>query len=203
MWELIKDHPGDVATWMSAFVAFMSAIATIWWPWITRPRPSWFPVLETDSDMRANPRLSGFDMFFPEINGVTIWPQRIIRMYNAGAAPAYGVFVEPKEAVVIEVGDADEQGSKAATDNVAMVPPGGFFYVALMHDRTLEDSFVRLYWSESPTSTAHMYVQEIPVTELSFGRVLRPSHMGPVAVREWKRRRLAPRRYPVDMGRQS
>lgn len=197
-----------VATWAGVVVAIIAAIAsailtgvTIWWPWHTRGRVAWFPVEETDTNLCPNPRLSGLKGFFVDVNGVTIWPQGIIRMYNSGDAAAYGITVEPDDAIVIEVGHDGEQGTRAASNCVPHLAPGDFFFIALITAPADRDSFVLLHWSESPTNAGHTYVQEIPASGSGVGLSRRPKRMRRAAADEWRRNRPNPHRRPVDTDR--
>lgn len=194
-------QPTDVISAICAVVSTFMAGTTILWPWITRPRPAWFPVEETDTSLCPNPRLSGLKGFFVDANGATMRPQVIVRMYNSGDAAAYGITVEPDEAIVIEVGRDGEQGSRAVTNCVPYLAPGDFFFITLVTSPSNRESSVLLHWSESPTNAGRTYVQEIPASGSGVGLSRRPKRMRRAAADEWRRNRPNPHRWPVDTGR--
>lgn len=189
---------GDAATWAGAVVAVFAAMFTVWWPWKNRPQPQWMPVNETDTNLRSSPKLSGFKGFFVDVNGITMHPDRILRVYNVGDGPAYGVMAD-EDSIVMEPGCDGVPGSRAATDYVASIQPGEFFFLVRLAGSVEHKESITLHWLATPTNRGRMYVQEIPVTESDFGRVPSPRLLCRSQTVEWKRNRPAPHRYVVPV----
>lgn len=151
MWELIKNNPGDTATWFAALVAVVSAAITVWWPWINRPQANWFII--DYADATAALTANNISSWKPH-NGRGM-PDRVFEILNNGDGAAFNVSVtvEGGEAAIV-TGKNDEVGTVVIElPNVHVVQAGGSFIVGAWLDS--DTASVLIHWTLQPTRMNH------------------------------------------------
>lgn len=139
----------DLATWLGAGIALVSAGFSFWYPWYTRVRARWF--IQQSYWSQDVARVHKLE-YFSTHSGRSD-PDLVLEIFNDGDGAAYNVMidVEGGEGCIFHIESLSDDFDKAAElPNVPMVNPQESFTVALWCDDP-DLVVLKVEWTVQPT----------------------------------------------------
>jgi hypothetical protein len=152
---------GDIATWIAACIAAISAIYSVWWPMRNKPEASWY-IMKTDGEARPA-RLAGL-LGWQTHDGKTD-PDEVLIIHNDGDGPAFNVDIDAVGAdvrIIQQTENSQNQSIIVEPSNIHLVRPGDTFRAILWYEGSSRTA-ICIHWTLQPTRLGKRVYHQIPL----------------------------------------
>ncbi|WP_152595788.1 hypothetical protein [Bifidobacterium mongoliense] len=152
---------GDVATWIAACVAFVSAVYSVWWPMRNKPEASWY-IMKTDGPS-SPARLAG--LFGWHTHDGKTDPDEVLILHNDGDGPAFNVDLDAIGAdvrIIQQTENSQGQSIIMESPNIHLVQPGDTFRAVLWYEES-DRTALCIHWTLQPTRLGKRVYHQMPL----------------------------------------